>query len=75
MQLDLFGTPSKVHGKKDFPHYDFQNTRRSLSRASRHIEGAFKLGVWVSKQRAKRDNMFAERRQQLDEIDFVWRVK
>jgi hypothetical protein len=41
----------------------------------RHIEATFKLGVWVSKQRAKRDNMFAERRQRLDLIDFVWRVK
>jgi Helicase associated domain/Helicase conserved C-terminal domain len=41
----------------------------------RHVEGAFKLGAWVSKQRGKRNNMFAELRQRLDEIGFVWRVK
>ena len=41
----------------------------------RHAEGSFKLGTWVSKQRAMRVNMSAERRQRLDEIDFVWHVK
>jgi hypothetical protein len=40
----------------------------------RHIEGTFKLGFWVSNQRANQNRMSAERRQQLDAIGFVWRV-
>jgi superfamily II DNA or RNA helicase len=37
-----------------------------------HVEGTFKLGVWVSKQRLRRHTMSAERRQRLDAIGFVW---
>ena len=40
-----------------------------------HIEGTFKLGRWVTKQRPRKDAMSAERRKRLDEIGFVWRVK
>ena len=37
-----------------------------------HVEGAFKLGAWVSRQRTDRDTMPTERRQPLDAIGFVW---
>ena len=37
-----------------------------------HKEGEFKLGFWVSSQREKRDAMHVERRNQLDELGFVW---
>ncbi len=37
-----------------------------------HIEGAYKLGQWVSVQRLSRDGMPAERRSRLDKIGFVW---
>ena len=37
-----------------------------------HVEGAFKLGAWVSRQRTNRDTMPTERRQRLDAIGFVW---
>ena len=34
-----------------------------------YIEGSFRLGGWVNKQRTNRDTMPAERRQRLDESD------
>jgi hypothetical protein len=37
-----------------------------------HVEGTFKLGKWVSGQRASKDIMSAELRQRLDAIGFVW---
>ena len=40
-----------------------------------HIEGTFKLGQWVNVQRTNRDKMPPERKQRLNEIGFVWRVK
>ena len=40
-----------------------------------HVEGTFKLGGWVSKQRGNRDGMPTERKQRLDAIGFVWRAK
>ena len=36
------------------------------------VEGAYKLGQWVSVQRLSRDTMSAERKKQLDAIEFVW---
>jgi Helicase associated domain len=38
----------------------------------RHEENGFRLGSWVSHQRSKGDTMPVERRQQLDELGFVW---
>ena len=40
-----------------------------------HIEGAFKLGQWVITQRTMRDSMVPERREKLDAVGFVWRLK
>jgi superfamily II DNA or RNA helicase len=40
-----------------------------------HVEDAFSLGNWVHNQRKIRDQLPPERRQRLDEIGFVWRVK
>ena len=37
-----------------------------------HAEGTFRLGRWVSRQRAVRDSMSTERQQRLDEIGFIW---
>ena len=37
-----------------------------------HVEGAYKLGQWVSVQRLNRDAISAERRKRLDAIGFVW---
>ena len=73
MRSDLFGTRSKVHGKKGFAALnDVQSTRGSLPCTERHVEGTFKLGQWVSHQRTNKDTMPAERRKRLDAIGFVW---
>ena len=34
-----------------------------------------KLGKWVNKQRANQNSMSPERKQRLDDIDFVWGVR
>ena len=39
--------------------------------ASFTLDG-FKLGVWVTTQRSRKDNMLPERKQRLDDIGFVW---
>ena len=36
------------------------------------FEEAFRVGVWVSNQRASRDALSAERKQRLEEIGFIW---
>ncbi len=40
-----------------------------------HVEGEYKLGYWVSMQRANRKKMPAERITRLDKIGFVWRAE
>jgi superfamily II DNA or RNA helicase len=42
---------------------------------SLHCEGTFRLGQWVGDLRKRKDKVSPERRQQLDDIDFVWRAK
>lgn len=42
---------------------------------AKHREGTFRLGQWVGVQRSTKDTMSTERRQRLDEVGFVWRVK
>jgi hypothetical protein len=40
-----------------------------------HIEGTFRLGSWVNNQRSQRRRMPTQRRQRLNEIGFVWRLR
>jgi len=40
-----------------------------------HSESGFKLGQWVSNQRANRETLNEDRRQRLDELGFVWRAR
>jgi hypothetical protein len=40
--------------------------------AASHVEGTYRLGKWVTRQRTKRNEICAERRQRLDAIGFVW---
>jgi superfamily II DNA or RNA helicase len=37
-----------------------------------HIEGDYRLGAWVNKQRATVDKMSPDRKNRLDELGFVW---
>jgi hypothetical protein len=39
---------------------------------SNHIENGFRLGEWVRRHRWRKDTLSEERRQQLDELGFVW---
>jgi hypothetical protein len=39
-----------------------------------HIEGAYRLGQWVSVQRYKQANIGARRKARLNKIGFVWSV-
>jgi hypothetical protein len=41
---------------------------------AKHMENGFRLGGWVSAQRGNADTLSAPRRQQLDELGFVWDV-
>src|SRR5262245_40542800 len=38
----------------------------------KHMENGFRLGKWVGAQRGNADTLSAPRRQQLDELGFVW---
>jgi hypothetical protein len=40
-----------------------------------HKETGYKLGQWVVVQRAKKDKLSLERRQRLDELDFIWNTR
>ena len=40
--------------------------------SSRHVEGKFKLGVWVSSQRYYKDTLSVERKRRLNALEFVW---
>ena len=42
---------------------------------AKHLEGSFKLGLWVSNLRKAKDTVPAERRQRLEAIGFVWRAR
>jgi hypothetical protein len=41
----------------------------------KHQEGAFNLGTWVVNRRNRKGTLSVQRRQQLDAIGFVWRLK
>jgi hypothetical protein len=40
-----------------------------------HSENGSRLGGWVSVQRTRRNTMPKERRQRLEELGFVWKVR
>ena len=42
---------------------------------AKHEEGDFKLGIWVTGQRSKKETLTPERRQRLDDIGFVWNIR
>ena len=42
---------------------------------SRHLEGEFKLGMWVLVQRRNKSKMADDRLRRLDKLDFIWRAR
>src|SRR4029077_19338263 len=51
--------------------------REGHCRVPQHFKTAdgFQLGLWVHGRRQKKDQMSSERRQQLDDLGFVWKTK
>ncbi len=41
----------------------------------KHLEGAFKLGMWVSVQRSNKSKMPDDRLRRLDALGFIWRAR
>jgi len=41
----------------------------------KHREQGFRLGLWISNQRADKDTMSPDRRERLDALGFVWKVR
>jgi hypothetical protein len=50
----------------------FKQRERHCNVPDKHKEGDHNLGVWVSHQRANKDDLSPERRQRMDEIGFDW---
>jgi hypothetical protein len=53
----------------------FQQRELHCKVPARHQEGGCSLGWWVSAQRRDTDSISPERRQRLDDMNFVWRVR
>jgi hypothetical protein len=53
---------------------EFRSREGHINVPLAHVEKAFKLGHWVNNQRAlgRRGDLEPERKQRLDDIDFVW---
>ena len=74
MRLDLFGTTYEDVGKRIWGTNQVQGTRRSLSRASIHMLGSYKLGQWVMDQRIAQI-LCLLRKKRLNAIGFIWDAK
>jgi helicase associated protein len=73
--LDLFGTLSKRTGRKALRYLTIYKAREGHCRVpATHKENGFRLGSWVDRQRQSKDaeTLSEARRQQLDELGFVW---
>jgi hypothetical protein len=56
-----------------FELFEIYNAREGHSRVpSDHAENGFPLGTWVHHRRRSQNEMPTERRQQLNELKFVW---
>ena len=70
MPSDLCGIHAKGQWEEGFAALTtFKAREGHCLVTSLHVEGTFKLGGWVGKQRMNRDTMSAERKQRLDASD------
>jgi superfamily II DNA or RNA helicase len=79
-QLDMLGfewIPTFVQNwERGFSHLVNYQSREGACRVPEgYIEDDFRLGNWVAIQRRNRDNLPTERKQRLDALGFVWRIK
>jgi superfamily II DNA or RNA helicase len=74
--LGLDWNPLETAWMEGFHHLQSFKKREGHCRVPvAHIEGGYALGKWVNRQRTATERMSAERRRNLDEIGFVWRVR
>ncbi len=72
-EIEFIWDPHESAWEEGFAELTTFKSREGHCRVpQRHIEGTFKLGAWVGRQRAVRDKISPERRRQLDEIGFIW---
>jgi Helicase associated domain len=75
-QLDELGfvwDPLETAWSEGFRYLTIYKEREGHCRVPRpHKENGFRLGQWVQVQRRNADSLSAPRRQQLDELGFVW---
>jgi len=75
-QLDQLGfvwDPLEANWEKGFFHLKTYKEREGHCQVPHsHIENDFKLGYWVNTQRTNKDDLSKERRDRLDEVEFVW---
>jgi hypothetical protein len=78
-RLDAIGfvwDPYEVEWENNFALLKGFKSREGHCRVPRgHQEGNFKLGTWVVNQRNRKNTLSAERKQRLNAIGFVWRLK
>ena len=77
-QLDELGfvwDPVETDWAEGFRYLTIYKEREGHCRVPpKHMENGFRLGQWVGVQRGNADTLSASRRQQLDELGFVWDV-
>src|SRR5262249_4942608 len=75
-QLDELGfvwDPLETAWEEGFRYLTIYKQREGHCRVPRnHTENGFRLGQWVQVQRRNADTLSAPRRQQLDELGFIW---
>jgi Helicase associated domain len=77
-QLDDLGflwDPFEADWQEGFSYLKAYKEREGHCRVAKdHMENGFQLGRWVATRRAKVESISATRRQQLDDLGFVWKV-
>jgi superfamily II DNA or RNA helicase len=75
-QLDELGfiwDPRETDWAEGFRYLTIYKEREGHCRVpQKHMENGFRLGQWVGVQRGNAETLSAPRRQQLDELGFVW---
>jgi Fe2+ transport system protein FeoA len=76
-ELGFVWDPQKADWEEGFSHLKIYRDRVGdcLVPKTHKEEDGFKLGSWVSVQRANRRNISAERKARLDKLGFVWKTR
>ena len=72
-ELGFVWDPMSSAWEEGFHHLIVYKEREGHCRVpKKHIEAVFPLGQWVGSQRGVKETLTEERRQRLDELEFVW---